>query len=441
MRITKTKILNNSLDCHELVRRDTILSQRFAYIAYILLTNIFNMMKSKIRLLSFVIIYILCIVGTNELTLADDDEEEENKIPPKTSLLDDMQPLVDEVNTLIKDKYIVENVSNQKLADGAIDGMLRGLDPYSSYFNEDEFKNFKNNTSGKYCGIGIETVYDINSDCPIITAIFNGSPASKAKLAVGDIITHVDDVAINGKKNSIVVKMIKGKRGTQVKLTLYRSSTGETFSRTLRRGDVKIPNVVSKVYKDRIAVISIKLFNKQTYSDFVAQINEIRNQQYDIRGIILDLRNNPGGLLQSAVDIANLFVSNGQLITSIRGRNGEKIFNYVAKNKEKAFADDVKVVVLINKGSASAAEILAGCLQDHGIATLIGEQSFGKALVQEVFRLKNSNGAVKLTTGQYHTPKDRQINGVGIVPDIRIEERKIKGYDAILQAGLNFLDK
>ena len=401
--------------------------------------NKFSLKSQFEQILSFIFICFLnfFICATNNFAFAESEEKEDNEV----SLLQDMQPLVDEVNTLIKDKYIIENISNQKLTDGAVDGMLRGLDPYSSYFNEEEFKSFKNNTSGKYCGIGVEMVYDINSDCPMITTIFGGSPASKAGLSVGDILTHVNDVAVNGKKNNYVLKMIKGKCGTQVKLTLYRSSTGETFSRNIKRSDVKIPNVVSKVYKERIAVIGIKLFNQQTYNDFITQINEIRNQQYDIRGIILDLRNNPGGLLESAVDIANLFVPNKKLITSIKGRNGERVFDYVAKNKGKIFSDDIKIAVLINKGSASASEILAGCLQDHGIATLIGEQTFGKALVQEVFKLKNSNGAVKLTTGQYHTPKDNPINGIGIIPDIKIEERKMKGYDAILQAGLNFVDK
>ncbi len=355
------------------------------------------------------------------------------------SLSNTMQPLVEEVGEIIKEKYIVDNVDEVHLSSGAVDGMLRSLDPYSSYFDEEDYKSFQNNTDGKFYGIGIEMVGDVNSDCPVITNVFDNSPAKEAGLLIGDVITHINDIAVNGKRQTAVAKMIKGERGTQVKLTLYRLQTGETFSRFIRRNEVKIPSVISKIYRDKIAIVEIKLFNQQTYNNFVNQINEIR-KQYEITGLILDLRNNPGGLLESAVDIANLFLSDGQLITSVRGRNNVKTFDYIARNKSNVL-DDVKVAILINKGSASASEVLAGCLQDYGIATLIGERTFGKALVQEVFQLKKSAGAVKLTTGQYHTPKDKQINGVGIEPDIKVNERRTKKFDAILQAGLTFLNK
>ena len=351
----------------------------------------------------------------------------------------EIQPIVDEVGEIIKDKYIVSDVETKYLSNGAVDGMLRSLDPYSAYFDAEDYKSFQNNTDGKFFGIGIEMVGDVNSDCPVITNVFDNSPAKEAGLLIGDVITHINDIAVNGKKQTVVAKMIKGEKGTQVKLTLYRLSTGETFSKFIRRNEVKIPSVISKIYRDKIAIVEIKLFNQQTYNSFVSQINEIR-RQYDISGLILDLRNNPGGLLESAVDIANLFLTDGQLITSVKGRNNVKTFDYIARNKSNVF-NDVNVAILINKGSASASEILAGCLQDYGIATLIGERTFGKALVQEVFQLKKTDGAVKITTGQYHTPKDKQINGVGIEPDIKVNERRTKKFDAILQAGLNFLSK
>ena len=355
------------------------------------------------------------------------------------SLTQEMSPLVEEVGKIIQDKYIIEGVEARYLKNSAVDGMLRGLDPYSGYFDEEEFNNFRNNTNGKFYGIGVEMKTDINSDCPILTSVFEGSPAQKAGLLVGDIITHVNDTSVVGKKQNAVAKMIKGKRGTPVKITAYRSSTNETFSRTLRRNEVKIPNVVSKIYKNKIAIMEIKLFNQQTYKDFVEQLEELQ-KQYSIKGLILDLRNNPGGLLESAVDIANLFLSNGQLITSIKGRNGAKVFDYIAQNKQNVFGK-IKIVLLINKGSASASEILAGCLKDYNIAKLIGETTFGKALVQEVFKLNNNKGAVKITTGQYHTPSDKQINGVGITPDIFVQENINKHYDAILQTGIRYIEQ
>lgn len=354
------------------------------------------------------------------------------------SLTQDMSPLVEEVGQIIRDKYIVEDIDQKYLKNSAVDGMLRGLDPYSGYFDEEEFNNFQNNANGKFYGIGVEMKMDLNSDCPIVTNVFTNSPAQKAGILAGDIITHVNDEAVVGKKQTVVAKMIKGKLGTPVKITAYRSSTNETFSRSLRRNEVKIPNIVSKIYKDKIAIMEIKLFNQQTYSDFIKHLNKLR-ENYKINGLIIDLRNNPGGLLESAVDLANLFLKDGQLITSVKGRNGVKVHDYLARNKQNIF-DNIKIAVLINKGSASASEILAGCLQDYGIARLIGETTFGKALVQEVFKLNNNGGAVKITTGQYHTPNDKPINGVGIKPDIFIPENINKHYDAILHAGIKYIE-
>ena len=373
----------------------------------------------------FALFFSLCTINANYLHAK--------------TLNDEMLPLIDEVEHIIKEKYILEGVDNKYLKESAVDGMLRGLDPYSGYYDAEEFENFKNNTDGVFFGIGIEFVTDINSDCPVITNVFSDSPAQNAGFIKGDIITHVNDVATNGKKKNVISKMIKGEKGTPVKLTIYRSSTNETFSTTLRRNSVKIPNVVSKIYKNNVAIMEIKLFNQETYNDFVAQLNTIR-RQYNLKGLVIDLRNNPGGLLESAVDIANLFLTDGQLITSVKGRNDVKVFDYIARNKQNVLGD-IKIAILINKGSASASEILAGCLQDYGIAKLVGEQTFGKALVQEIFMLNNSKGAVKLTTGQYHTPKDKPINGIGIKPDILVQEKRTTNYDSILQAGINYVAK
>ena len=378
---------------------------------------------------SIVIIVIVCfyyIIEISAISIAS-----ENKISY------DIQPVIDEVEGIINEKYIKDNIDLNKLENGAVDGMLRSLDPYSGFFDEDEFKDFKNSTNGKLFGIGVEMVRDTSSNFLIITNVFANSPASESGVISGDAITHINDVSVIEIKPREVVKMIAGEKGTSVKITFYRQATGETFSKIIRSRTVKIPNVIGKVYKENIGIVEIKLFNQQTYNDFVDNINEIRTK-YNIKGLIIDLRNNPGGLLESAVDIANLFLSNGQLITSVKGRKGEKIFDYVARNSESVFKD-VKVVILVNRGSASASEILAGCLQDYNLAVLVGETTFGKALVQEIFTLQTTKGAIKLTTGQYHTPNDKQINGVGIEPDIKVKENRTKNFDAILQAGLTYL--
>ena len=347
------------------------------------------------------------------------------------------QVAMDEISSLIAEKYIDENISQYAIDQGALDGMLSALDPYSTYYNNEELQNFNNNTDGKFYGIGTEMVIDNDTRCAIITSIIQNSPAAKAGIIVGDIITHIDDDSVVGSKLSTIARKIRGDIGTSVRITFYRPQTKETFTRLITRKKIDIKNVSSKIYDKNIAVIKIEYFNNTTYDNFVDELNTIMGK-YDIKGLIIDLRNNPGGLLNSSVDIANLFLRNGQLITSVKTRNNQKTYDYIARNTMDIFKD-IKIAVLINKGSASASEILAGALQDQGVAKLIGEKSFGKALVQEVFKLKKSQGAVKITTGKYYTPKDKQINGIGIQPDIEIPDSKNNKYDSILQYGIRYI--
>ena len=298
------------------------------------------------------------------------------------------QVAMDEISSLIAEKYIDENISQYAIDQGALDGMLSALDPYSTYYNDEELQNFNNNTDGKFYGIGTEMVIDNDTRCAIITSIIQNSPAAKAGIIVGDIITHIDDDSVVGSKLSTIARKIRGDIGTSVRITFYRPQTKETFTRLITRQKIDIKNVSSKIYDKNIAVIKIEYFNNTTYDNFVDELNTIMGK-YDIKGLIIDLRNNPGGLLNSSVDIANLFLRNGQLITSVKTRNNQKTYDYIARNTMDLFKD-IKIAVLINKGSASASEILAGALQDQGVAKLIGEKSFGKALVQEVFKLKKS---------------------------------------------------
>lgn len=353
-----------------------------------------------------------------------------------SSFSNNISPSIEELKQIIDDKYIIGDVEDKHLHNGAIDGMLRSLDPYSTYFDEEELKSFDEKTNGMFSGVGVEIIKTGNDDV-MVSSLFKGAPADRAGIVIGDLILQVDDETIAGLKLGQVSKLMRGKRGTKIKLTMYRPTTGETYSKVLVREDVKLKNVSGRVIDGKIAVVEIKIWNNQTYNSFVETINNIRKKN-NIVGLIIDLRNNPGGLLESAVDLANLFLSNGQLITSVVGRNGKKEFDYIARNKENVF-DDLPIVLLVNKGSASASEVLAGCLQDYGIATLIGEQTFGKALVQQIFSMRTTKGAVKLTTGQYHTPKDKKINGVGIKPDIEVSERRGKGYDDILDRAIKYI--
>lgn len=347
------------------------------------------------------------------------------------------QTAMDEIAELVANKYIDENVSNYSLEQGAIDGMLSSLDPYSTYYDTEELQNFNNNTDGRFYGIGTEMVTDSQTGCALITSVLKDSPAEKAGIMVGDIITHIDDTSVVGLKLQTIAKMIRGEAGTSVRISLYRSQTKESYTRLVMRKKININNVTSKVYDGKIAVIKIEYFNNTTYDNFVDAINMIM-RKYDIEGLIIDVRNNPGGLLNAAVDVANLFLRDGQLITTVKTRDNEKTYDYVARNTTELFKN-INIAMLVNKGTASASEILAGALQDQGVAKLIGEKTFGKALVQEVFQLKRSPGAVKLTTGRYYTPKDKQINGIGIQPDIIVQESRSDKYDAILQSGLKYI--
>ena len=344
---------------------------------------------------------------------------------------------MEEIAEIIDAKYY-NNVDLSTLEDGALDGMLKTLDPYSGYFDKESLSNFQQNTTGTFAGIGMETVFDSNSNSAAVNYVYQNAPADRAGVAAGDTITHINDQIVVGKKLSEIAKLLRGQIGSSVKITFYRSSTRESFTRLMRYEELKIKNVFSKVYDNSIGLITINMFTQNTYQEVINAIN-VMMKKYDLKGLIFDLRNNPGGLLISAVDIANLFLKDGQLITTVKMKNNlRKPEYFVARNINDNFAG-MKIAILINRGTASASEILAGCLQDYKIAKLIGETTFGKGLVQEVFKLKSVEGAVRLTTAQYFTPNDRQINGIGIEPDIAIQDKRSGKYDPILQAGINYI--
>jgi len=313
---------------------------------------------------------------------------------------------------LVKDLY-VEEVGIKKLIYGAIDGMVSSLDPFSDFFTPEEYREFMSETEGEFGGIGIEITME--NGRPVVVAPIEGTPAWRAGLRPGDVI-----IAINGEDTfnmslTEVVKKIRGKPGTKVKLTILRRGEGKPIEVEIERAIIKVPTVKFVNYEG-IGYVKVSQFTHHTAEKLEKALKELLKQ--NVKGIILDLRNNPGGLLTEAVKVSDLFLPKGKLIVYTKGRR-EGTHRYFAERKPLV-PRGLPVVVLVNKGSASASEIVAGALQDHGVATVVGEKTFGKASVQNLIPLEDGS-AIKLTVAYYYTPKGRLIHKKGIEPDVKVE--------------------
>ncbi len=313
----------------------------------------------------------------------------------------------------------VEEVSDGKLIESAISGMLASLDPHSSYLNPENFKDMQVTTKGEFGGLGIEVTMD-NGFVKVVSPI-DDTPASKAGVKPGDVITHLDGDPVLGMTLQEAVEKMRGPVDTQIKLTIARQGV-EPFDLTLTRAVIKVQSVKSKVEND-VGYIRVTSFNEQTESGLETAISEIKSKEGDkLRGYVLDLRNNPGGLLDQAVAVSDAFLDKGEIV-STRGRKPEVAQRFNAKAGD--LADNAPMVVLINGGSASASEIVAGALQDHHRAIVMGTTSFGKGSVQTIIPLSN-HGAMRLTTARYYTPSGRSIQGKGIEPDIEVRQAKVE---------------
>ena len=325
----------------------------------------------------------------------------------------------------VRSQY-VEEVTDQELIEKAIDGMLTGLDPHSGYMNEEVWQEMQMDTQGKFGGLGIEITVE-EGFVKVISPI-EDSPAYKAGILAGDFIIQIDDTPVFGLTLNEAVDLMRGEKGQPITITVSRDSI-EPFEIKIIRDIIKIQSVKSEVYDD-IGYLRITSFTEQTEDGLLKSIKRIQKENENIKGYVLDVRSNPGGLLSQAVKVSDIFLTRGEIV-STRGREKKDIRRYRAKNKDHT--NGKPIVVLINGGSASASEIVAGALQDHRRAIIVGTQSFGKGSVQTIMPFQRSNAenvsGIRLTTARYYTPSGESIQGKGISPDIIVEQGEFESYD------------
>ncbi len=319
--------------------------------------------------------------------------------------------LFSDVLSLVKENYVQEP-SIKKMIYGALSGMMTSLDPFSAFFPPEKYREFMQETEGEFGGIGIEI--SMEKGRPIVVAPIEGTPAFKVGLRAGDIIIAVDGEDTFGKSLLEIVKQIRGKPGTVVKLTIMRKGADKPFTVDITRAIIRIESVKYVKYED-IGYVKLIQFQHYTSRDLRKAIRDLLSQ--NVKGLIIDLRNNPGGLLSEAVKVSDLFLDEGKLIVYTKGRRDED--RYYSKSMP-VVPEGMPVVVLINKGSASASEIVTGALKDHRRAVVVGEKSFGKASVQNIIPLEDGS-AIKLTVAYYYTPKGQLIHKKGIEPDVKVK--------------------
>ncbi|TDP63280.1 S41 family peptidase [Roseateles toxinivorans] len=344
--------------------------------------------------------------------------------------LEEMQQLA-AVFGMVKSDY-VEPVDEKKLINDAIAGMVAGLDPHSQFFDKKSFKEFRESSTGKFVGVGIEI--GMEDGLVKIVSPIEGSPAFRAGLKSGDLITKIDDTMVKGLGIDQAVKRMRGEPNTKVSLTIFRKSESRSFPITIVREEIRQQSVRAKVVEPGYAWLRVSQFQDRTVDDFVRKLEEIYKQEPKLKGLVLDLRNDPGGLLEGAVAISAAFLPADTVVVSTNGQvaDSKAVFkatpdNYTRRGgsdplrKLPAALKSVPMVVLVNEGSASASEIVAGALQDHKRAIVMGAQTFGKGSVQTVRQLSPET-ALKITTARYYTPNGRSIQAKGIVPDVLLDE-------------------
>ena len=314
-------------------------------------------------------------------------------------------------------KGYVKEVDQSEVIDGAINGMLQSLDPFSAYMSPESFKNMNVETSGEFGGLGIEVTME-SGFVRVITPM-EDSPADKVGVKAGDYIIKINEKQVKGLNLMEAVNLMRGKIGTPINITVRRLDVEEDLKFVIVRDKIKVREVSSTI-KENVGYIRLRAFNEQSGDQLLKKIKDLSKTNKNLKGYILDLRNNPGGLLSQAVQISDAFLDSGEIV-SIKGRDKNDIKIYTARKGDATKGKPL--IVLINRGSASASEIVSGALKDHKRAILLGEKTFGKGSVQTIIPLKNKGG-LRLTTAKYYLPSGTSISEIGVEPDIVVKESK-----------------
>tara|TARA_Y100000590_G_scaffold467918_1_gene648556 strand:+ start:5210 stop:6364 length:1155 start_codon:yes stop_codon:yes gene_type:complete len=322
--------------------------------------------------------------------------------------------LFGEVLEKIEDEY-VDEIDQAEIIDSAIDGMLQSLDPYSSYMDPEIFDEMQTETSGEFGGLGIEVSMEAGV-VKVITPI-DDTPASRAGVKAGDYIVRINDEQVQGKTLMEAVNLMRGPAGSSIKITIRRKGLRKAKIFNITREIIEIKSVVAELIDDQIGYLRLRSFNENSSAQLKKEISKLEKNK-KLVGYIFDLRNNPGGLLTQAIEISDFFLEDGEIV-STKGRKTRENRKFFAKKGDRIKGKPL--IVLINNGSASASEIVAGALQDQKRAVLLGEETYGKGSVQSIIPLKN-RGAIRLTISKYYLPSGKSISEVGVSPDIKIEE-------------------
>ena len=353
--------------------------------------------------------YILIVISTIILNISNVSYSQN-----KTDDLYEKIDLFSEVLEKIQNEY-VDEIDPTEAMDSAINGLLQYLDPYSSYMSEETFQESQTESSGEFGGLGIEV--SMESGVVKVIAPIDDTPASRAGIKAGDYIIKIDDEQVRGKTLMEAVNLMRGPVGTTIEITVLRKSFSKAKNFKITREIIEIKSVVSKLVDDKVGYLRLRAFNENSSEQLKKEISEIEKNK-KLVGYILDLRNNPGGLLNQAIKISDFFLNDGEIV-STKGRRNRENRRFFASKGDKIKGKPL--IVLINNGSASASEIVAGALQDQKRAILLGETTFGKGSVQSIIPLRN-RGAIRLTISKYYLPSGKSISNVGVVPDIKIEE-------------------
>lgn len=350
------------------------------------------------------------VADTKIIAKKDDNEKTDKKLDDKYVL-----ERINEVKSMI-DKNYYKKADDYDVLMGMLKGAVSSLnDPYSYYMTEDEYKKFNEETDGEFAGLGIYVSGSIDDNLITIVSPMKGTPADRAGLKTDDKIIKINGEDFTADKLDDAVKIMRGKPGEKVKITILRrdkNGKAQFLDFDIVREIIKVQTVSSKLLKNNIGYINISGFDTPTYNDFNKQYKELKKQ--GMTKLILDLRNNPGGLLTTSTQVVNTFLDGGLIMYTLDKQNNKETINATKG------ADDIKIVVLVNKGSASASEIVAGALKDRKRATIVGTQTFGKGIVQTVYNMPDGEG-LKLTTSAYYTPSGVNIHGKGIAPDVKVE--------------------